>query len=52
MEVVNGICGFNVFDGSGLVLWLDVIIVVCGGGSIEDFWGFNEEVVVWVVVDS
>lgn len=31
---------------------LDVFIVVCGGGFIEDFWLFNEEIVVWVVVVS
>ena len=46
-EVAAAIRGFN-----AMAIPPDLLIVARGGGSLEDLWGFNEEIVVRAVADS
>ncbi len=51
-EVANAIRGFNALPEHGALPRPDLIIVARGGGSLEDLWSFNEEIVVRAAADS
>lgn len=51
-EVAAAIRGFNALTPGGALPRPDLLIVARGGGSIEDLWGFNEEIVARAAFDS
>lgn len=51
-EVANAIRGFNKMTPGGAMPKPDLIIVARGGGSLEDLWGFNEEIVARAAAES
>ena len=51
-QVASAIRGFNALPEGGRIPRPDVLIVARGGGSLEDLWSFNEEIVVRAAAES
>src|ERR1700751_5185549 len=51
-QIATAIRGFNALPQTGRIPRPDLLIVARGGGSLEDLWSFNEEIVVRAAADS
>ena len=51
-QVAAAIRGFNALPSAGKPPRPDLLIVARGGGSLEDLWAFNEEIVVRAAAES
>jgi exodeoxyribonuclease VII large subunit len=51
-QIAAAIRGFNALPQTGRIPRPDLLIVARGGGSLEDLWSFNEEIVVRAAAES